>query len=331
LEIYDGVMKTLVIGGTLFIGREIVRRLAKRGHDVTVLHRRAHHDLGPEIKNIQADRGDLTTIARVLRETRFDAVFDVAYDWQKGTTANQVEAAARACGRELQRYVFISSIAAYHPGLELRENASLVGDDDPSPYAQHKASTERALFRMHAESGFPATTFRPPFVHGPRQPFYREQFFWDRLYDGRPIVLPDGGDAPTQWVFVSDLAEACVRAIEVADAAGEAFNIAHTEALTQRSFVETLARIAGRTPTFAAIPRATIQAAGGQLIGNNLYFGEFLDLPPHITVIEKAPRILGLTPTKLETALAEGFAWYQKQPRRQKDYSFEDRLLATHT
>ena len=321
-------MKTLVIGGTLFIGREIVRQLARRGYDVTVLHRRDHHDLGPEIKNVQADRGNLPAITRVLRDGRFDVVFDVAYDWEKGTTANQVEAAARACGAELQRYVFISSIAAYGPGLELRESAPLVADDYPSPYAQHKASSERALFRMHADSGFPATTFRPPFVHGPRQPFYREQFFWDRLYDGRPIILPDDGDTPTQWVFVSDLAAACVRALEVADTAGEAFNIAHAERLTQRSFVETLARIAGRAPTFAAIPRATIEAAGGQLMGKNLYFGEFLDLPPHITVVEKAPRILGVTPTNLETALAESFAWYQQQPRRRKDYNFEDRLLA---
>jgi nucleoside-diphosphate-sugar epimerase len=320
-------MRTLVIGGTLFIGREIVRRLVQRGHEVTVLHRRDGHDLWAEIKNVQADRGDLPAIARVLGEGRFDAVFDVAYDWEKGTTAKQVEAAARACGAELQRYVFISSIVVYGPGLELRESASLVPDDYPNPYAQHKASSERALFRMHADSGFPATTFRPPFVHGPRQPFYREQFFWDRLDDGRPIILPDGGDTPTQWVFVSDLAEACVRSLEVPDAAGEAFNIAHTEPLTQRSFVETLARIAGRKPTFAAIPRAAIQAAGGQLMGSNLYFGEFLDLPPHITVIEKGPRMLGITPTRFETALGEGFAWYQQQPRRRVNYTFEDRLL----
>src|SRR4051812_35090644 len=87
----------------------------------------------------------------------------------------------------------------------------LLSDDYPNRYAVHKASSERALFQLHASSGFPVTTFRPPFVHGPRQPFYREAFFWDRLRSGRPIILPDGGDAPMQWVFVSDLAEACVR------------------------------------------------------------------------------------------------------------------------
>ena len=319
-------MRIVVIGGTLFIGREIVRRLAARGHEVTVLHRRDHHDLGPDIHNLTADRSDAAALRRVL--PAFDAVFDVAYDWEKGTTAEQVEAAARSCGPDLQRYVFVSSIAAYGPGTALREADPLVPDDFPFPYAQHKAASERALFRLHAEKGFPATTFRPPYVHGPRQPFYREQFFWDRMRDGRPIILPDGGDAPMQWVLVSDLAEACVRAIEVPAAAGAAFNIAHLEALTQRSFVEALARVAGLTPRFASVPRAAIEAAGGQLLGPHIYFGEFLDLPPHISVIEKAPRLLGVTPTPFDDALRQGFAWYQSQPRRQADYTFEDRLLA---
>lgn len=325
---YGSAMNTLVIGGTLFIGREIVRQLAQRGHGVTVLHRRDRHDLGPDIGNVKADRADLAAVTRILRDGRYDAVFDVAYDWEKGTTPNQVEGAARACGNGLQRYVFVSSVAAYVPGTNLRESAPLVPDDFRNPYAQHKASSERALFRLHADSGLPVTTLRPPFVHGPRQPFYREQFFWDRMRDGRLIILPDGGDAPMQWVFVSDLAQACVRAIEVPEAAGEAFNIAHLEPLTQRRFVEMLGHTAQMTPRFASVPRERIQAAGGQLIGSNIYFGDFLDLPPYVTVVEKATRLLGVTPTTLETALGDSFTWYQDQPRRSVDYTFEDRLLA---
>src|SRR4051812_1932126 len=324
-------MRILVIGGTLFIGRAIVRRLASNGHEVTVLHRRDRHDLGAAILNVQADRGDLAAMSRLLRNGAYDVVFDVAYDWGNGTTAAHVEAAARACGDALQRYAFISSIAAYGPGLALREDGALVGDDYPNPYAVHKASSERALFRLHASSGFPVTTFRPPFVHGPRQPFYREAFFWDRLRSGRPIILPDGGDAPMQWVFVSDLADACVRATEVPAAAGQAFNIAHTEPVTQRTFVEALARVGGATPTFASVPRAAIHDAGGNAFSGNLYFGEYLDLPPHISVVEKAPRLLGVTPTKLDAAIAESFAWYQTQRQRVVDYTFEDRLLAMAT
>jgi nucleoside-diphosphate-sugar epimerase len=323
-------MRILVIGGTLFIGRAIVETLVARGHDVVVLHRRDQHDLGAQVGNIRADRRDLATVARVLGEGRYDAVVDTVYDWQNGTPAAQVDAAARACGGQLQRYVFISSIAAYGPGADHRETAPLVPDDFPNPYARDKASSERALFRLHAESGFPATTFRPPFVHGPRQPFYREQFFWDRLRDGRPIILPEEGSAPIQWVYVSDLAEACTRAIEVPEAAGKAFNIAHTERLTQRSFVEALARVAKTgPPALVPIPREVIHAAGGHPFMRNLYFGEFLDLPPHTLAVDNTPRLLGLTPTSLDAALAAGFAWYQAQPRRPVDYTFEDRLLAS--
>ena len=42
-------------------------------------------------------------------------------------------------------------------------------------------------------SGLPVVTFRPPFVYGPNSPFYREQFFWDRLRAGRPIIIPGDG------------------------------------------------------------------------------------------------------------------------------------------
>jgi 2'-hydroxyisoflavone reductase len=322
-------MRVVVIGGTQFMGREIVRRLVANGHDVSVLHRGDQHDLGPEVQNLQADRADLARVSDLLTRGCFEAVFDLAYDWQRGTTADQVEATARGCGDQLQRYIFMSSVAAYGPGLNHREADPLVPDDVPNPYAQHKASAERRLFGLHAKSGFPVSTIRPVFVHGPRQPFYREQFFWDRLLDGRPIVLPDGGLTAMQWVFVADVAEACVRAMARPAAVGQAFNLGHVEPMTQRSFVEALARVAGREPELVSVPRATIATAGGQLAGGNLYFGEFLDLPPHTVNVDKAHQLLGIDPTPLDAALRLGFEWYATQPRRPSDYALEDRLLGT--
>lgn len=323
-------MRILVIGGTQFMGREAVERLLARGHEVAVLHRRDHNDFAPgAVRNVQVDRADLDALSRILGGERFEAVLDFAYDWQHGTTAAQVEAAARSCGGELQRYVFVSSAGVYAGGLELREDAPLAPDDHPMPYVRHKVSAERALLALHRERGFPVTVIRPPFVHGPRQPFYREQFFWDRLLDGRPVILPDGGDTPMPWAFVSDVAEACVRAVEVPEAAGEAFNVGHVEPTTQRSWVEALARTAGVEPVLAPVPRSAIQAAGGQLMGGDLYFGEVLDMPPQSLAVEKAARVLGLDPTPLDAALRMGFSWYRDQPRRPADHAFEDRLLAT--
>ena len=165
-----------------------------------ISRRRSSHALGLRVRNLQADRADLPTVARLVGDGRFDVIVDTAYDWERGTPASHVAAAARSAGDQLQRYVFMSSAAAYRPGLDLTEESPLVSDDETNPYAVHKASAERLLFEMHRNSGFPAVTFRPPFVHGPRQPFYREQFFWDRLLDRRPIVLPDGGDAVMQVI-----------------------------------------------------------------------------------------------------------------------------------
>jgi 2'-hydroxyisoflavone reductase len=322
-------MRALVIGGTQFMGRTTALRLAAEGHEVSILHRRGSHDLGREVRNLQADRADLDTVGRILREHAFEAVFDFAYDWEKGTTAAQVEGVARACTDALQRYVFISSIAVYPGGTDLTEDAPLVPDDVPNPYAAHKVSAERALFRMHDESRFPVTTLRPSFVHGPRQPFYREQFFWDRMRDGRPIILPDGGDRPMQWAFVADVAAACARALETPAAAGEAFNISHEEQTTQREFVEALARAARVEPRLVAVPRETIFAAGGDAFSGNLYFGEYLDLPVITTSIAKAQSLLDFKPTPLDDALEIGYEWYLSQARRPVDYTFEDRLLAS--
>ncbi|HSN68610.1 MAG TPA: NAD-dependent epimerase/dehydratase family protein [Thermoanaerobaculia bacterium] len=321
-------MRILVIGGTTFMGREIVRRLEERGHAVAVLHRRDHHDLGASVRNIRADRSDLATLDRILRKEAFEAVFDTAYDWEKGTTPEQVEAAARSANRALHRYVFMSSIAAYGGGLDRREDDPLAPPEHPVAYVRHKAEAERALFRMRAAEGLPVATFRPPFVYGPRQPFYREQFFWDRLLDGRPIILPDGGDQLMQWVFVDDVAEACVRAIDVEEASGEAFNIAHETAISQRGLVEALARAAGVEPRLVSVPRERILAAGGNPFAGNLYFGEYLDIPPITEVVEKAQRVLGVGITRFEDGLRAAFAWYRGQPRRPVDYGFEDRVLS---
>ena len=321
-------MRTLVIGGTEFMGRRIVEFLVERGHDVTVLHRRESHDLGCQVSNLQADRADFPLVAHLLGGGRSMP----SSTWP--TTGRR--APPPPMWRPPREIAAIdSSVTCSCPASPptRRALASVRAmrscrTTSRDPYALHKASAERLLFGMHQASGFPVVTFRPPFVHGPRQPFYREQFFWDRLFDGRPIVLPDGGDAPTQWVFVDDVATACVRAIDVPEAWGEAFNIGHVEPLTQRSFVEALARVAGIEPRFASVPRATIRAAGGQLMGDSIYFGDYLDLPPRTALVEKAARVLDVTPTPLEAALGQGFAWYQAQPRRPVDYTFEDRLIA---
>lgn len=321
-------MRALVIGGTLFIGKRLVHRLLQEGHEVTVFHRSARHGYGSEVENLVGDRNDADSVRRAVSGRKFDWVFDNVYDWEHGTTAAQVESTARAFGDGIERYTFMSSCAAYEPGLGLPEDAPLVPDDGPEPYAAHKAASERTLLRMHAEEGFPAVTLRPPFVYGPDNPFYREQYFWDRMREGRSIIVPEDGARLMHFVFVNDLAEACLRAAERDEAAGEAFNVGQREPITQLGLVRELGAAAGIEPKTVLIPREEILAAGGQVMGGNLYFGTYFDMPSITEDVSKAERLLGVRPTDFPTALRETYAWYlSAHEPPETDYSFEDGLL----
>ena len=143
--------------------------LQAAGHNVTILHRNPGTQLPAGTTGLIADRNDAESVRSAIAGREFDAVFDNVYDWERGTTAEQVEATARACASDrLQRYVFMSSVAAYGDGLDRVEDDPLAPPDSPDVYSRNKAESERALFRLHREQGFPAVTLRPPFVYGPR-------------------------------------------------------------------------------------------------------------------------------------------------------------------
>lgn len=323
-------MKVLVIGGTLFIGRLLVDELVKAGHDVAVLHRKPKHDLGRRVENLVADRNDAASLNEALAGRRFEAVYDDVYDWERGTTAAQVEATVRICGgNRLSRYIFMSSVAAYGDGLNHKESDPLAPDYHANPYIRHKASTERLLFRMHSQSSLPVVTFRPPFVFGPGNPFYREQFFWDRLRAGRPIIIPGDGHRLMQFVYVQDLVHAMVRALEEPRAVGEAFNIGDPKPVTQAEFAEKMAKVAGVELNLVRVPRDIIAQAGGNAMDEPYYFGEYFDLPPITENIGKVSRVLKMKLTPFETALKDTYRWYMRNHRpRTAGFDFDDKVLA---
>ena len=320
-------MRVLVIGGTLFIGRQLVAELVKAGHEVSILHRHPKHALGKKIGNVQADRNDAESMKSALAGKTFDIVYDNVYDLERGTTAAQVENTARLFNR-LHRYVFMSSVAAYGDGLNHHEGDALAPDDHPDTYVRNKAMSERALFRMHQRNGFPAVTLRPPFIYGAGNPFYREAFFWDRLRDNRYIILPGDGRRLMQFVHVKDLVNACIKTLDVQDAAGHAFNVANPKPLTQAETVEAIARAAGKEVKFVRIPRERLLRAGGSPMGPKLYFGMYYDVPPITMVVNKAQRVLKMKPVDFEEGLKEEYRWYRRNdPYPKPDYTFEDTLI----
>ncbi len=321
-------MKVLVIGGTLFIGRRLVDELLKGGHEVTVLHRKPKHDLGRRVENIMADRNDADSLRDALYGRRFEVVFDNVYDWERGTTAAQVEATVRAMGDRVSRYIFLSSVAAYGDGLNHKESDPLAPDYHSEPYVRHKATTERLLFRMHVQTGFPVVSFRPPFVYGPGNPFYREQFFWDRLRANRPLIIPGDGHRLMQFVYVNDLVQAMVRAMAEPRAEGEAFNIGDPKPVTQAELLERLAKVANLEATLVRVPRDIISQAGGNAMEEPYYFGEYFDLPPITENIGKVTRVLKMKLTPFEVGLKETYRWYLRNHKaRTAGFEFDDRVL----
>lgn len=325
-------MRILVIGGTLFIGKRLVNRLLDAGHDITLLHRKAAHPFGANVRSAVADRNNAAAIRSALAGQRFDAVYDIAYDWEHGTTAVQVEATAKAIPGDLARYIFMSSVAAYGTGLNHREDDPLAGDADPDNYVRNKAASERALFRLHRDSHFPVVTLRPPFVYGPENPFYREAFFWDRLRAHRPIVIPGDGTRLMQFVFVDDLVAACVNALENPAAVGMAFNIANEQPTTQLNLVHALAHAANIKAEVVHVPRAVIERNGGNAFEEPLYFAQYYDLPPITEVVSRVRQVLDITPTPFADGLKTTYDWYLEHVhQRPQDFSFDQKLIREAT
>lgn len=321
--------RALVIGGTLFIGRALVEQLLERGDDVVIMHRGRGTPFGSRVDEIQCDRNDIEAVRAALEGKRFDVVFDNVYDWQRGTTAEQVSATARAAAKGLRRYVFMSSVAVYHPGGEYTEDVELVPSDFPNSYGAHKADSERALFALGREQSIPVTTLRPAFVYGQYNAIEREAFFWDRLLARRPIIIPEDGEALMQWVYSQDVARAAVLAAETEVAIGHAHNVANYPPITQVDFVRLLASVAGTTADLVHVPRERLQRLGGGLLAPPYYFGTYLDVPPITVRADRIRSELGLELTPLETGLRETFGWYEQQQRPRPDFSWEDKVIAT--
>ena len=163
-------MKVLVIGGTLFIGQQLVEELLKAGHEVAVLHRKPKHDSAGGCENIMADRNDAERVREALSGRRFEVVFDNVYDWERGTTAAQVEATVRAVGdRIIALHLHVQRGRLWRRPEPQGERPAGAGLSSRSVRPQQGHHRADAVPHARAAAGLPVVTFRPPFVYGPRQ------------------------------------------------------------------------------------------------------------------------------------------------------------------
>jgi 2'-hydroxyisoflavone reductase len=207
-------MDVLMLGGTSFIGRQVVEDLLARGHTPTLFNRgRTGSDLFPGVPRLVGDRS--TDDYAALRAGRWDAVVDTS-----GFVPRHVTRAAEALGDHAGRYLFVSTGQVYdHRAAtdSIDESSARLApfraseEIDDETYGPLKVACEDDLL---ARFGDRSTVVRPGWVVGPREPTDRLTYWVRRGGEGGRIVVPDRLDRPVQVVDVRDLARLVVLLLE---------------------------------------------------------------------------------------------------------------------
>ena len=256
-------MKSLVLGGSAFIGRHLVEVLLGAGHDVTVLNRGTRPTIPNGVEQLVADRGDPEAVRTALAGRSWDAVFDVSGQVQVAPVDTVAALAADLDGR-CGVYVFVSSIAAYAIGdgsFPWTEDRPL-SSSRPTGYGGHKAAVERLLAERHRRTGFPVVVVRPAAVYGPDDNIPDGEIaMFLRLAQRRPVLVPHEGLVTFNYGHVDDLAQALLAAATVPAAVGGAFNVT-ADAVTALHYVRTIGEIVGVEPDLCLIPEAALAGIG---------------------------------------------------------------------
>jgi nucleoside-diphosphate-sugar epimerase len=184
------------------------------------------------------------------------------------------------------------------------------------------------LFDRHRQHGQPVSIVRPTHVMGPLNTRNNETFFMDRIWRGRPVLIPGHGGWLRQFGHVEDLAEAMAAMLGDPRAYGQAYNVMGDEIISQVGFVELIAEVMGKPVTLRYVDPALLKAADtpGPVFGQNLVYDCHAVHTAHKLRME-----LGIRPRyTLASGLHHTWKWYQASGllERPIDFTFEDQLLA---
>lgn len=300
-----------IYGGSGFVGRYIVRRLAKEGWRIRVAVRRPNEALfvrpygavgqvEPVFCNI---RDDVSVRAAMIGA---DAVVNCVGTFDKGG-ANNFEAVQHEGAKRIAR------IAAKE-AVEQLVHLSAIGADPEgeSFYAQSKGKGEAAILEH-----FPtAVILRPSVVFGPEDNFFNRFAGMTRFGPVLPIA---GGDTKFQPVYVDDLAKAAVMSVE-GDAKPGVYELGGPEVVTLREAVKRMLAVIHRRrlvvnlPFWAAGIMATVfdalSAMTLRLFRNGILTRDQLCSLKSDNVVGDKPGFaaLGITPVAMETILPD-YLW----------------------
>lgn len=254
-----------VFGGSGFVGRYVVQRLAEHGAVIRVPTRRPERALflkplggigqiniepwnpsaSGEVERLVAGSDHAISLVGILFESHKGD-----FDRLQSRLPGEIGTAATRHG--LRRVVHLSAIGA--------DAASAAA------YARTKAAGEQAL-----RAAFPAaTTLRPSIVFGPEDAFFNRFARMSQLLPALPLI--GGGRTRFQPVYVGDVADAVMAALQQDDVAGRTYELGGPTVATFRELLQYLLQVTGRRRLLLNLPfgLAKLQAA----------LLEWLPLPP---------------------------------------------------
>jgi uncharacterized protein YbjT (DUF2867 family) len=245
-----------IFGGSGFIGRYIVERLAKRGWIMRIAVRR------PDQALFLKPLGDIAQIVPMAANIRHER--SVAAAVHGVDAVINLVGLLHESGRQRFNAVHVEGVrrlarAAAGAGVRQFLHVSALGADAQSPavYARTKAAGEATL-REH----FPAAAIlRPSVVFGPEDDFFNRFAAMARFSPALPLI--GGGRMRFQPIYVGDVADAAAAVLADPEFAGKTFELGGPRIYTFRELMEMLLANIGRRRLLVPVPFpvAQIQAA----------------------------------------------------------------------
>ncbi|HEY7608323.1 MAG TPA: complex I NDUFA9 subunit family protein [Alphaproteobacteria bacterium] len=307
------ITRATVFGGSGFIGRQIVKRLAQKG----VIVRAAVRD--PEMALFLKPMGAVGQIAPVYGDVRSEKAVAAAVE------GVDVVVNAVSLGLQSRRNRFadvhvkgaqrVARLAAA-AGVKHLVHLSGIGSDpaSDSAYVAARGHGDRAV-----REAFPAATLlKPSVVFGPGDHFFTTLAALARASAVMPLF--GGGKARVQPVYVGDVADAAMKAIETPAAAGETYELGGPTVYTHRELTELLLQTVERKRLLVSVPEriALIMAAFAALLPNPPLTRDMVKLAVADNVVgtgAKGLNDLGIAPTTVEVILPTYMDRYRRSGR----------------
>jgi len=279
-----------VFGGSGFVGRNVVRALAKRDYRIRVAVRRPElagylQPMGRvgQIHTVQANIRHQGSVQAAMRDAHVvvNLVGILAEGGQQSFEAVQAEGAgtiAKAAAAAGAQMVHVSAVGA--------------DESSKSGYARSKAAGEKAVLAAVPS----ATIMRPSVVFGPEDQFTNRFAALARVSSFLPLI--GGGVTRMQPVYVGDVASAVADAVDGKAKAGATYELGGPEILSMREIMEAILAITDRERMLVSLPfgLAKFQSYFLQFAPGALKLTpDQVELLRHDNVVSQAAKDAGLT------------------------------------